>query len=51
MATKKAETATTEKKDKVFKITKSNGKVITRKSIGDIKKKRIKAKGWKIEEI
>ena len=51
MAEKKETTKKTEKKDKVFKITKSNGKVITRKYIGDIKKKRLKAKGWKIEEV
>ena len=51
MATKKKETATTEKKDKVFKLTKPNGKVVTRKELGDVKKKRLKAKGWKVEEV
>ncbi len=36
-----------------YKITKDNGKVIFRDkdSMGDIKLKRLKAKGWKIEEV
>ena len=36
-----------------YKITKDNGKVIFRDrgSVGDIKLKRLKAKGWKVEEV
>ena len=36
-----------------YKITKSNGKVIYRegKLAGDIKLKRMKAKGWKVEGV
>ena len=36
-----------------YKITKENGKVIyrDRDSVGDIKLKRLKAKGWKVEEV
>jgi|TARA_R100001443_G_C3353474_1_gene177352 hypothetical protein len=38
---------------KKYKITKSNGKVIFRdkNSASDIKLKRLKAKGWKVEEV
>ena len=41
------------KKSGKFKITKDNGKVIYRegKLAGDIKLKRMKAKGWKVEEV
>lgn len=36
-----------------YKITKSNNKVIYRNKLnmGDIKLKRLKAKGWKVEEV
>ena len=36
-----------------YKITKENGKVIyrDRDSVGDIKLKRMKAKGWKVGEV
>ena len=36
-----------------YKITKENGKVIFRDkdSVGDVKLKRLKAKGWKVEEV
>ena len=36
-----------------YKITKENGKVIfrDRDSVGDVKLKRLKAKGWKVEEV
>jgi len=41
------------KKSGKFKITKYNGKVIYRegKLAGDVKLKRMKAKGWKVEEV
>ena len=47
-ASKKTETKTAPKS---YAITKSNGKVIYRDGLGDIKKKRLKAKGWKVEEV
>ena len=36
-----------------YKITKDNGKIIYRDkgSVGDIKLTRLKAKGWKVEEV
>ena len=36
-----------------YKITKDNGKVIYREKefVGDIKLKRLKEKGWKVEEV
>ena len=35
-----------------YKITKSNGKVIYREKeyCGEVKRKRLKSKGWKVEE-
>ena len=49
--TKKAEP----KKEEIsrYKITKSNGKVIYRegKNAGEVKLKRMKAKGWKVEGV
>jgi hypothetical protein len=54
MAEKKS-TKKTEKKveSTQYKITKNNGKVIYReiKYCGDVKVKRIKSKGWKVEEV
>ena len=34
-----------------YKLIKPNGRVIYRDAVGDAKMKRIKAKGWKVEEI
>ena len=34
-----------------YKITKDNGKVIYKDRVGEIKLKRMKSKGWKVEEV
>ena len=36
-----------------YKITKDNGRVVFKgkDSVGDVKLKRFKAKGWKVEEV
>ena len=39
------------KKDKLYKITKSNGSVIQRTGKGDYFKKLYESKGWKVEEV
>ena len=50
MAEKKTEKKTT-KADKVYNITKANGKVIQRTNIADVMMKRYKENGWKVEEV
>ena len=54
MAEKKtAKEAVKKEKDIKYKITKDNGKVIYRegKNAGEVKLKRLKAKGWKVEGV
>ena len=34
-----------------YKITKSNGKVIYRNDMSNIKRERLESKGWKVEEV
>ncbi len=54
MAEKKtAKEAVKKEKDIKYKITKDNGKVIYREKeyVGEVKLKRLKAKGWKVEEV
>ena len=50
MAGKTAKKTDTKTEKKSFLLTKPNGKVIKRDSMSDVKKKRLKAKGWKVEE-
>ena len=49
----KSESEPKKKEFTKYKITKENGKVIFRDKdfVGNIKLKRLKAKGWKVEEV
>jgi len=53
MAEAKKKEAKKEVKSTRVKITKSNGRVIYREKelVGSAKTKRMKAKGWKVEEV
>ena len=55
MAEAKSKAKKVEKKEEIskYKITKDNGKVIYRegKNAGEVKLKRMKAKGWKVEGV
>ena len=55
MAESKSKTKSEAKKKEFskYKITKDNGRVIYRekKYVGEVKLKRLKNKGWKVEEI
>ncbi len=51
MAKAKKEVKKEASKPKKFAITKDNGKVIYRDDISDLKKARLKKKGWKLEEV
>ena len=52
-AKSKAKSEPKKKESTKYKITKSNGKVIYRegKLAGDVKLKRMKSKGWKVEGV